>query len=326
GDQMACYVGVPGEVAEDCERIYTISKSVRLEALRRIQDRLAPYGQFKQWCLDHEENYGSVQYALSQAYGVVGKRTIKENSIAGLLSAPADGPPRTEEQTIIQAQAERVRVLEAQVKAFEQRSASDWAAAAKREEEADEQALRALYSAQFLRERPFGDADRAWSEGLEADTLATVQRLTVDIYGLQGSSAHQLLHVAEWLLCVQHDGRWRERDGAPVQDFPAALRRVAATWLSDRGLPVAQGSLRTAVAYWERMMACATEYGLNAAEARTAFRQHCRGVHRSVQEQEVIAVMTHERAAAIGEREMDVWADLARKDGQEWAQPRDDDA
>ncbi len=112
---LACYVGVPTAVADECEHIYTISRAVRLEALRRIQVKLAPYGKFKEWCRDHDENYGSVQYALSQAYGNVGKRAVEETSIGGLL----EGPATTPEQTVIQAQADRIRALEARLQQYE---------------------------------------------------------------------------------------------------------------------------------------------------------------------------------------------------------------
>jgi len=129
-DQMACYAGVPTEVVEDCERIHTTVRAVRLEGLRRIRDLLAPYGTFKQWCHDHEENYGSIQYQLSQAYGNVSKRTIEQNSIAGLLEGSVD----TTAQSVIRAQAERVRVLEAKVQSFESMTAAQLMAEAQRRE------------------------------------------------------------------------------------------------------------------------------------------------------------------------------------------------
>ncbi|MGZ3665915.1 MAG: DNA N-6-adenine-methyltransferase [Ktedonobacterales bacterium] len=82
---LACYAGVPGAVVTECERIYTISKTVRLEALRRIRDLLTPHLQFKQWCADHGENYNSVTSQLVATYG---KRPILQNKIAPLLDAP----------------------------------------------------------------------------------------------------------------------------------------------------------------------------------------------------------------------------------------------
>lgn len=128
GTQLACYAGVPSEVVNDCEHIYTMVRAVRLEALHRIQTLLAPYGQFKQWCRDHDENYGSVQYALSQAYGDVSKRPVEETSIGGLLQGPAE----TEAQTIIRAQTDRLRALEAEVALLKARSPEELLAEAQR--------------------------------------------------------------------------------------------------------------------------------------------------------------------------------------------------
>lgn len=129
--ELPCYRGVPNDIVTACETMHVTSKAVRLEALRRIRDLLAPYGNFKQWCVDHEENYPNVQYQLGQAYGHVAKRPIKETISADWLDAP--------ESATVQSLAERNRELEAQLLLYRSRSAADWAAEARRREE--EQAL-----------------------------------------------------------------------------------------------------------------------------------------------------------------------------------------
>src|SRR5260221_7462482 len=130
-EELACYNGVPVEIADECENIYTISRTIRLQALKRVRDLLAPYGRFKQWCHDHDENYGSVTYALSRAYGQVGERAVKGNLIGGLLEAP----PATDAQAVNQALVQQVRVLEARLGHYESLTAGELRAEAQRREE-----------------------------------------------------------------------------------------------------------------------------------------------------------------------------------------------
>lgn len=105
--EMTCYTGVPSDIVEMCEQAHLVSKVVRLQALCSVRDWLAPYGQFRQWCLDHGENYHNVQSQLSQAFGNVTKRAIKNTESAAWLEAP--------EAATIEAQAEHIRALEAEL-------------------------------------------------------------------------------------------------------------------------------------------------------------------------------------------------------------------
>lgn len=96
---MPCYAGVPNEVVEQCETAWAMSKVVYLEALRRIQKALAPYGQFKQWCADHGENYDRVQHQLSYSVGGSGrsKKAVEESSTERLPLTEASVAPEDEE-------------------------------------------------------------------------------------------------------------------------------------------------------------------------------------------------------------------------------------
>lgn len=93
--ELACYVGVPSDVVIECESDYRTSKLVWLEAMRRIRDRLAAYGQFEQWCKDHEENYKAVSTALSRAFGNRSKQAVdKASTEPSLLELPSDAAVR----------------------------------------------------------------------------------------------------------------------------------------------------------------------------------------------------------------------------------------
>lgn len=258
-EQMACYVGVPGEVVDQCEKTYAISRAVRLEALRRVRDLLAPYGQFKQWCRDHDENYSTVTHALTGAYS---KRLVAEPTIVRLLEAPS----HTEQQTIIQAQAERLRLLEAQVAEYEQRST------AQREKEREEQklaadrtAMEAYYRAQFLREHPWSEE---WAGGaLPQETLEQVRKYDEAIEGKFGMAAHSLLHTALWLLY------WRVRAQtmtmwAPDMLYAMELRHVGEEWLASRNLPITDETRVMAEELWKWLVDRAIAYGLDTSEAR----------------------------------------------------------
>jgi len=309
-DQLPCYAGVPVEIINECEYIHSVARVVRLEALRRVQTLLAPYGQFGQWCRDHDENYGSVQDALSQAYGNVSRRTVKENLIGGLLAGPAE----TEAQVIIRAQAERVRVLEAQVAAYEGRSAAAWAAEARQQEEAaqdlDREFLCARYSAQFLREHPLSE------DGADGQVPAEAKARAADALGRMGLVAHHHLSIGFIMLHF----RWKQ------YDLPALLDHFAEGWLGAMKLPITEVTRAGAVKYWEWAMARAEDYGLDTTERREAFGRCAKRPVRMSMETEIISVVNRERAIDFVGHSTEVWLTLARACGQEWAMDDASDA
>lgn len=242
---MRCYWGVPSDVVVECERIYAASKAVRLEGLRRVRDLLAPHGSFKQWCIDHEESYGAVQYALSQAYGNVTKRSIEVPSTGGLLPRPAP----TEEQTIIQSQADYIRSLEAKVARYERRTAAQWAAEALRQQEQERQeqhaALLEAYADKFERERALAPHWVARRDALQEAIRA--------VDGHMGLVAHGALDMGLGYALL-----YRELD-----DDPRRVERVLRDHDADRpALLHATLSVRTSWRMQQWSMRAARHFGL----------------------------------------------------------------
>jgi hypothetical protein len=288
------YAQLPGAVVARCEyERQAIARDV-LDHLRVVRDALAPYGLFKDWCAAAGVNYEAVKHRLWRRDQPKQPAEVRSYS-APMLDAPED------------AQAARIRALEAQVAAYEARNAEEWA------READHEAMVAQYSAKFAGERAAaGDEDRTWAEGLDAEAVRQVDDAGTHLDVLCGAHTHLMLAVARDLLRV----RRLVQDIGHTDHFDGLMRKVSERWLRIWDLPVTPLTQGPAVAYWEWLMERAVEYGLDTPEARAAVAQREGLPHRMSHEQEVIAAVTVQHMQAVNERESEAWEAAARACGQ----------
>lgn len=76
----AGYAGVPDDVAQDCERLWSFAREAVVTALRDIRDKLAPYGTWKAWCAGHGVDYSHANYVLNHQNW----QTVRESSTVRL--------------------------------------------------------------------------------------------------------------------------------------------------------------------------------------------------------------------------------------------------